>query len=102
MCISAGFVSVSLDDVFICFKAEGLCALDLLSASGLVNHFGHSQSVERIEISPVLLQKGSTKLALYGLGEFKKKIIIRTSSVHLCLTFRAAPYTKTLLLSQYQ
>lgn len=50
-------------------QAEGLCALDLLSASGLVNHFGHSHSVERIEVSPILLQKGSTKLALYGLGE---------------------------------
>lgn len=49
-------------------QAEGLCALDLLSASGLVNHFGHSESVEKIQISPILLQKGSTKLALYGLG----------------------------------
>ncbi|XP_075997783.1 double-strand break repair protein MRE11 [Genypterus blacodes] len=48
--------------------SEGLCALDLLSASGLVNHFGHSHSVERIEISPILMQKGNTKLALYGLG----------------------------------
>ncbi|KAM8769405.1 double-strand break repair protein MRE11 isoform 1-T3 [Acanthopagrus schlegelii] len=48
--------------------AEGLCAIDLLSASGLVNHFGHSHSVERIEISPVLMQKGNTKLAIYGLG----------------------------------
>lgn len=46
-----------------------MCALDLLSASGLVNHFGHSQSVERIEISPILMQKGNTKLALYGLGK---------------------------------
>lgn len=54
---------------FFFYQAEGLCALDLLSASGLVNHFGHSHSVERIEISPILLQKGSTKLALYGLGE---------------------------------
>lgn len=53
---------------FLC-QAEGLCALDLLSASGLVNHFGHSHSVERIEMSPILLQKGGTKLALYGLGE---------------------------------
>uniref|UniRef100_A0A671W738 Double-strand break repair protein MRE11 n=1 Tax=Sparus aurata TaxID=8175 RepID=A0A671W738_SPAAU len=48
--------------------AEGLCAIDLLSASGLVNHFGHSHSVERIEMSPILMQKGNTKLALYGLG----------------------------------
>lgn len=55
--------------IFLPSKAEGLCALDLLSASGLVNHFGHSQSVERIEISPILMQKGNTKLALYGLGK---------------------------------
>ncbi|XP_037838037.1 double-strand break repair protein MRE11 isoform X2 [Kryptolebias marmoratus] len=57
--------------------AEGLCALDLLSASGLVNHFGHSQSVERIEISPILLQKGSTKLALYGLGSIPDERLYR-------------------------
>ncbi|XP_060902544.1 double-strand break repair protein MRE11 [Labrus mixtus] len=57
--------------------AEGLCALDLLSASGLVNHFGHSHSVEKIEISPVLLHKGSTKLALYGLGSIPDERLYR-------------------------
>ncbi|XP_049927028.1 double-strand break repair protein MRE11 [Epinephelus moara] len=57
--------------------AEGLCALDLLSASGLVNHFGHSQSVERIEISPILMQKGSTKLALFGLGSIPDERLYR-------------------------
>ncbi|XP_069562547.1 double-strand break repair protein MRE11 [Brachyistius frenatus] len=57
--------------------AEGLCALDLLSASGLVNHFGHSHSVESIEISPILLQKGSTKLALYGLGSIPDERLYR-------------------------
>ncbi|XP_057695728.1 double-strand break repair protein MRE11 [Corythoichthys intestinalis] len=57
--------------------AEGLCALDLLSASGLLNHFGHSQSVEKIEISPILLQKGSSKLALYGLGSIPDERLYR-------------------------
>lgn len=57
--------------------SEGLCALDLLSASGLVNHFGHSHSVERIEISPILMQKGSTKLALYGLGSIPDERLYR-------------------------
>ncbi|XP_068173875.1 double-strand break repair protein MRE11 isoform X2 [Antennarius striatus] len=57
--------------------AEGLCALDLLSASGLVNHFGHSHSVERIEISPILMQKGNTKLALYGLGSIPDERLYR-------------------------
>ncbi|XP_061536953.1 double-strand break repair protein MRE11 [Phycodurus eques] len=57
--------------------AEGLCALDLLSASGLLNHFGHSQSVEKIEISPILLQKGNSKLALYGLGSIPDERLYR-------------------------
>uniref|UniRef100_A0A2K5C709 Double-strand break repair protein n=1 Tax=Aotus nancymaae TaxID=37293 RepID=A0A2K5C709_AOTNA len=49
--------------------ADALCALDILSCAGFVNHFGRSMSVEKIDISPVLLQKGSTKIALYGLGK---------------------------------
>lgn len=49
-------------------QADALCALDILSCAGLVNHFGRSPSVEKIDISPVLLQKGSSKIALYGLG----------------------------------
>lgn len=57
--------------------AEGLCALDLLSASGLINHFGHSQSVEKIEISPILIQKGKTRLALYGLGSIPDERLYR-------------------------
>lgn len=57
--------------------AEGLCALDLLGASGLINHFGHSQSVEKIEISPILMQKGKTKLALYGLGSIPDERLYR-------------------------
>uniref|UniRef100_A0A667Y5L5 Double-strand break repair protein n=1 Tax=Myripristis murdjan TaxID=586833 RepID=A0A667Y5L5_9TELE len=57
--------------------AEGLCALDLLGSCGLVNHFGHSQSVEKIQISPILMQKGSTKLALYGLGSIPDERLYR-------------------------
>ncbi|KAJ7995330.1 hypothetical protein DPEC_G00243430 [Dallia pectoralis] len=57
--------------------ADGLCALDILSSAGLINHFGRSQSVERIEISPVLLQKGSTKLALYGIGSIPDERLYR-------------------------
>lgn len=51
-------------------QADALCALDVLSCAGFVNHFGRSMSVEKVDISPVLLQKGSTKLALYGLGRW--------------------------------
>ncbi|XP_072258772.1 double-strand break repair protein MRE11 [Pyxicephalus adspersus] len=57
--------------------ADALCALDLLSCAGLVNHFGRSTSVEKIDISPILLQKGRTKIALYGLGSIPDERLYR-------------------------
>ncbi|KAG9491301.1 hypothetical protein GDO78_000020 [Eleutherodactylus coqui] len=57
--------------------ADGLCALDILSCAGLVNHFGRSTSVEKIDISPVLLQKGRTKIAMYGLGSIPDERLYR-------------------------
>ncbi|KAI5616958.1 double-strand break repair protein MRE11 [Silurus asotus] len=57
--------------------ADGLCALDVLSCAGLVNHFGRSRSVEKVEISPILLQKGNTKIALYGLGSIPDERLYR-------------------------
>ncbi|XP_035578811.1 double-strand break repair protein MRE11 isoform X2 [Zalophus californianus] len=57
--------------------ADALCALDILSCAGFVNHFGRSASVEKIDISPVLLQKGSTKIALYGLGSIPDERLYR-------------------------
>ncbi|CDU22192.1 related to MRE11-DNA repair and meiotic recombination protein [Sporisorium scitamineum] len=75
------------------FEETGaLSALDLLSVSGLINYFGKVElpsndaaagaSATRtarggafqekgIRIKPVLLQKGQTKLALYGMGNIK-------------------------------
>lgn len=62
-----------------------LCALDLLSATGLVNYIGkmdlpHGEAEGAgttdgggmgIIIRPVLLRKGDTKLAVYGVGNVK-------------------------------
>ncbi|PLW07467.1 hypothetical protein PCANC_05470 [Puccinia coronata f. sp. avenae] len=59
-----------------------LCALDVLSASGLINYFGrqelpgNSQNDEEaaeqgLHIQPVLLQKGTTRLAMYGIGNIR-------------------------------
>lgn len=56
---------------------DGLCALDVLSVAGLLNHFGRSQSVEKVEISPILLQKGSTHIALYGIGSIPDERLYR-------------------------
>ncbi|XP_058519720.1 double-strand break repair protein MRE11 [Ochotona princeps] len=57
--------------------ADALCALDILSCAGLVNHFGRSMSVDKIDISPILLQKGTTKIALYGLGSIPDERLYR-------------------------
>lgn len=57
-----------------------LCALDVLSVSGLLNYFGrvHLSADEATEtedsgirIKPILLRKGTTNLAMYGVGNVK-------------------------------
>ncbi|TPX67344.1 hypothetical protein SpCBS45565_g03855 [Spizellomyces sp. 'palustris'] len=55
-----------------------LCALDLLSVAGLVNYFGKQVEVDDISVKPILLQKGTSKLALYGLGNVRDERLHRT------------------------
>ncbi|KAF1915164.1 Mre11 DNA-binding presumed domain-containing protein [Ampelomyces quisqualis] len=52
--------------------------LDLLQASGLVNYFGRTPEVDKIAVRPVLLQKGGTKLALYGLSNVRDERLFVT------------------------
>ena len=54
-----------------------LCSLDLLHTNGLVNYFGKATSLDKIQISPILLQKGDTKIALYGLGSIRDERLHR-------------------------
>lgn len=54
------------------------CALDLLSVTGLVNYFGKCSDVDDITIKPILLSKGKTNLALYGLGNVRDERLNRT------------------------
>ena len=55
----------------------GLSAMDIVSVSGLVNYFGKVRDVDDISLSPVLLSKGRTKLALYGLGSIRDERLYR-------------------------
>ena len=55
----------------------GLAALDLLSTANLINYFGRVENFERISLSPVLITKGQTKLALYGLGHVRDERLAR-------------------------
>jgi double-strand break repair protein MRE11 len=63
-------------------RQEGaLCALDLLSVSGVLNYFGKldltadeavaDPTDQGIRIKPILLKKGSTSLAMYGVGNVR-------------------------------
>lgn len=52
--------------------------LDLLQASGLVNYFGRTPEMDKIAVRPILLQKGRTKLALYGLSNVRDERLFHT------------------------
>jgi double-strand break repair protein MRE11 len=52
--------------------------LDLLHSCSLVNYFGKSNTVDSIENNPILLQKGKSKVALYGLGNIRDERLHRT------------------------
>jgi double-strand break repair protein MRE11 len=54
------------------------CSLDLLQASGLLNYFGRIPETDKIDVKPVLLQKGQTKLALYGMSSVRDERLFRT------------------------
>lgn len=55
-----------------------LSSLDLLATAGLLNYFGKAASVDDITMTPILLQKGTTRLALYGLGAVRDERLHRT------------------------
>lgn len=56
---------------------ELLLPIDVLSVSGYLNFFGKVIDNEDITVSPLLLRKGSTKLALYGLSNVKDERLYR-------------------------
>ncbi|AJS88281.1 Mre11p [Saccharomyces cerevisiae YJM1386] len=55
-----------------------LCPMDILHATGLINHFGKVIESDKIKVVPLLFQKGSTKLALYGLAAVRDERLFRT------------------------
>lgn len=54
-----------------------LLPMDLLSVLGLINHFGKVLDNEGATVLPILLQKGTTKLALYGMSSVKDERLFR-------------------------
>ncbi|KAG0451175.1 hypothetical protein HPP92_026561 [Vanilla planifolia] len=60
---------------------DNLSAIDILSASNLVNYFGKmvlgGSGVGQIMLYPVLIRKGTTSVALYGLGNIRDERLNR-------------------------
>lgn len=56
---------------------SNLCAANLLEMAGLLNYFGRTQHLEDIVIRPVLIRKGVTQLAIYGLGNIRDERLHR-------------------------
>ncbi|CRK89813.1 CLUMA_CG003472, isoform A [Clunio marinus] len=54
-----------------------LSALDLLSSAGFLNYIGKWLDLSQVTIAPVVLQKNSTKLALYGLSHIHDARLVR-------------------------
>lgn len=51
--------------------------MDILSSNGLINYFGRWTDLSEIEIRPILLKKGKTKLAIYGLSHIPDQRLAR-------------------------
>ena len=58
-------------------QSGNLSAVDILGVANLINYFGKAVNIEAIEVSPLLLQKGGTRLALYGLGSCRDERLHR-------------------------
>lgn len=52
-------------------------ALDLLDVANLVNYFGKQEAVDEVRVDPILLKKGATKVALYGLSNMRDERLNR-------------------------
>jgi double-strand break repair protein MRE11 len=42
-----------------------------VQANNYVNYFGKVTNIEQIEVTPILFTKGTSKIALYGIGHMK-------------------------------
>lgn len=56
---------------------SNLCAANILEVGGLCNYFGRHEDLEDIVIRPILLVKGKTRVAIYGLGNIRDERLHR-------------------------
>lgn len=51
----------------------GLINTDLLAVTNLVNYVGKQDAIDQVRIAPILLRKGTTRVAFYSLGSYERK-----------------------------
>eukprot|EP00931_Biecheleriopsis_adriatica_P068125 TRINITY_DN42154_c0_g1_i1.p1 TRINITY_DN42154_c0_g1~~TRINITY_DN42154_c0_g1_i1.p1 ORF type:complete len:742 (-),score=142.44 TRINITY_DN42154_c0_g1_i1:75-2300(-) len=56
---------------------SNLCAASLLEVAGLCNYFGRSEDLEDIVVRPLLIRKGQSQVAIYGLGNIRDERLNR-------------------------
>jgi len=82
-----------------------LSAMDILSSAGLVNYFGKHAlgggGAGRVDLKPVLMRKGTTKLALYGLGYIRDNRLHQMFSVKGCVRWHRPAETETCSSSSW-
>ncbi|KAH6903153.1 DNA repair and meiosis protein Mre11 [Coprinopsis sp. MPI-PUGE-AT-0042] len=88
-----------------------LCALDVLSVSGLLNYMGKfdlplndaAAATSGINVRPVLLRKGTTQLGLYGIGNVKDQRMhfeLRSNRVRMYMPRDKEDWFNLLLVHQ--
>jgi double-strand break repair protein MRE11 len=55
-----------------------LAALDILASANLVNYFGKCNNLDDIRVYPLLIEKGTTKVAIFGMGNIRDERLHRT------------------------
>jgi double-strand break repair protein MRE11 len=64
--------------------------LDVLSTANLLNYFGRMLDFNEIQLKPILMEKGHTRLALYGLGHIRDERLHRVFGEHKVAFLRPA------------
>ena len=88
-----------------------LCALDMLSVAGLINYMGKidlpigedEDKGNGIAIKPVMLRKGNSKLAMYGIGNVKDQRLhyeLRSNRVRMFMPKDKKNWFNILLIHQ--
>ncbi|OUS47171.1 Mre11 protein [Ostreococcus tauri] len=77
---------------------RNLSAMDVLASAGVVNYFGkHALAgggTGNVDLKPVLLRKGTTKVALYGLGYIRDNRLHQMFSVKGCVRWHRPAETE--------